>query len=120
MIVQRHYQRISVVLEISHVTFFPNDSFLDLSWSCSIRYGCVLGQLIYSIWTQFLPVYAQFKKVNWKLQEGKDIHRKQFKNKEMIYRSSYCVPVERNLTGIYEDAGLIPGLTQWVKDQALP
>ena len=34
--------------------------------------------------------------------------------------SSHCGSVVTNLTSIYEDAGLIPGLAQWVKDLALP
>ena len=35
-------------------------------------------------------------------------------------RSSPCGTAETNLTKNHEVAGLIPGLTQWVKDPVLP
>ena len=40
-------------------------------------------------------------------------------NMKLYMRSSHRGSAETNLTSIHEDAGLIPGLTQWVKDPAL-
>ena len=37
-----------------------------------------------------------------------------------FFWSSCCGSAEMNLTNIHEDAGLIPGLTQWIKDPVLP
>ena len=38
----------------------------------------------------------------------------------MVAGSSHCGAPEINLTSNYEDMGLIPGLTHWVKDLVLP
>ena len=40
--------------------------------------------------------------------------------KKSLPRSSYCGSAEMNLTRMHEDAGSIPGLTQWVTDLVLP
>ena len=38
----------------------------------------------------------------------------------ITYKSSHCGSAVTNPTSIHEDVGSIPGLTQWVKDPALP
>ena len=49
-----------------------------------------------------------------------NMHEYQHNHKKGYARSSHCGSVTTNLTSIREDAGSIPGNTQWVKDLGLP
>ena len=46
-------------------------------------------------------------------------HKGRVSQENAIPRSSHCVSVVMNPTRNHEDAGSIPGLTQWVRDLAL-
>ena len=41
-------------------------------------------------------------------------------SKNFHFGSSHCGSAEKNLTNIHKDVGLIPGLSQWIGDLALP
>ena len=46
--------------------------------------------------------------------------KKKKKKRILVGESSHCGAAEMNPTSIHEDEGSIPGLTQWVRDPALP
>ena len=51
---------------------------------------------------------------------AQEMAKRQKKKKKDMTRNFRHGSLLTNLTSVYKDAGLIPGLTQWVKDLALP
>ena len=52
--------------------------------------------------------------------EAKSVNQRDLLMHQNQMGSSHFGSAVRSLTGIHEDLSLIPGLTQWVKDPALP
>ena len=59
--------------------------------------------------------YIQYLVINY---NGKSNTQLDSQSKET--GSSRCGSVVTNPTGVHEDVGSVPGLVQWVRDQALP
>ena len=60
------------------------------------------------------PQHVRILRFSWRLMDSEKCP------KRLRCGSSRRGSSETNLTSIHKDAGLIPGLTRWVRDQALP
>ena len=68
----------------------------------------------YKIWTEEFPLWLSGLSLSKSRHQVSDSH---LKNHGGIPPVAWQLT---NPTNIHEDAGLIPGLAQWVKDPALP
>ena len=88
--------------------------------SCGV--GCRPGLDLAWLWLWCrLAAVAPIQPLAWEFPHAapKKQKIKKRKKERKHFRSSHC-GAETNVTSIHEDAGVIPGLTQWVWDQVLP
>ena len=78
-----------------------------------IKFNCHLSRCI-----QFLCCFITLA-VTWQNLRSKFHIKSIIRLKDYFCQNSYHGSAETKLTSIYEDAGTIPGLAQWVKDPTL-
>ena len=99
--------------------FFLSSSATHLQAPCLVVrfddvHPCTLQFLLTSLFSPyFLPSFLWLPSLHL-------FQLNTIKTKTMEFRSSHCGSVESNPTSIHEEASLIPGPSQGVKDPALP
>ena len=97
--------------------------------SCGVCHRCGSDLVLLWLWHR-LAAIALIRPLAWEppyaagaaqeMAKRQKTKTKQNKTKRVNYMSSHCGAVETNPTRNCEVADSIPGLTQWVKDVALP